>query len=96
MVASSGGAERAGALRRLNTPKEIRVRNGDNGAPAAVRYQHAWLQVLEVLDHYRTDDRWWTSDPISRAYYELLLEDGRSITVFQDELEKRWWEQRYG
>jgi hypothetical protein len=71
------------------------VRVGDDGAPAAVQQLGAWLEVLEVLDCYRTDDRWWTSEPIARTYYALLLEDGRAITLFRDELRDGWWEQRY-
>jgi hypothetical protein len=55
-----------------------------------------WLAVLDVLDRYRIDDRWWRDDRIARAYYELLLEDGRVLTVFLNELDGSWWEQRYG
>ena len=96
MVATSGGAERASTLRRLNAPRAVQVRIDDDGAPVAVRWLGAWLDILELLDSYRTDDRWWTSEPIARAYYELLLEDGRTITVFRDEMRDSWWEQRYG
>jgi hypothetical protein len=52
--------------------------------------------VAEVLDRYRTDDRWWTERPVARSYYELLLEDGRTVTVFCDEIGDQWWTQRYG
>ena len=96
MVATPRGAERPGTLRRLNAPRPVEVRAGDDGAPSALRRAGAWLAVAEVLDRYRTDDRWWTSQPVARAYYELLLEDGRTATVFRDEISDRWWEQRYG
>lgn len=43
--------------------------------------QHCGMMVLE---------------PISRAYYELLLEGGRAVTVFRDEISGGWCEQRYG
>jgi hypothetical protein len=55
-----------------------------------------WIDILEVLDCYRTNDRWWTAEPISRAYYEILLDDGRTITLFHDDLQNTWYEQRYG
>lgn len=56
----------------------------------------AWLKVREVLDCYRTDDRWWTSEPVARTYYALLLEDGRILTLFRDEpWGGCWWEQKY-
>ena len=66
------------------------------GAPAALLRNGQRLVVSEVLDHYRTDDRWWTAEPVSRSYYELLLEDGRAVTVFRDLIRGDWYEQRYG
>ncbi len=95
MLPTPGGAERPGALRRLNTPRPVEVRAGTGGVPNALRRDGRWLRVEGVLDRYRTDDRWWTSEPVSRAYYELLLEDGRAVTVFRDEVSGGWWEQRY-
>ena len=96
MVATPRGAERPGTLRRLNAPRPVEVRAGGGGAPSALRRGRTWLAVAEVLDRYRTDDRWWTAEPVARTYYELLLEDGRAVTVFRDEISDRWWEQRYG
>lgn len=96
MVAPPGRAERPRTLRRLNAPRRVEVRAGAADAPIALRRNGTWLQVIELLDRYRTDDRWWTERPISRTYYEVLLEDGRTVTVFRDEIEGSWCEQRYG
>ena len=96
MVATSRGTERPGTLRRLNAPRPVEVRAGDNSAPSALRRGGVWLAVAEVLDCYRTDDRWWTAQPVARAYYELLLEDSRTATVFRDDIRGEWWAQRYG
>ena len=95
MVPTSRGAERPGALRRLNEPRQIEVRADARGVPTALRRNGRWLAVERVLDRWRTDDRWWTDRPVSRAYYELLLEDGRTATVLRDEINGLWWEQRY-
>jgi len=86
VVATSGGAGGPRTLRRLNGPRRVEVRAGNR----------TWLLVADVLDRYRTDDRWWTERPVERTYYELLLEDGRTATVFRDEIEGSWHEQRYG
>jgi hypothetical protein len=72
------------------------VRADAGGVPNSVQRSGRWLEVVEVLDRYRTDDRWWTERPVSRTYYELLLEDGRAATVFRDEIAGAWGEQRYG
>ena len=96
MLKTPRRAERPGTLRRLNAPRTVEVRAEAGGAPSALRRGGQWLAVAEVLDRYRTDDRWWTAEPVSRSYYDLLLEDGRAVTVFQDEISGGWSEQRYG
>ncbi len=96
MLPPSRGAERAHTLRRLNVPRPAEVAVDDGGAPTALVLKGRRYQVAEVLDRYRTDDRWWTAAPIARTYYELLLEDGRAMTLFRDDLRGGWWEQRYG
>ena len=95
MVTTPGRAGGAPPLRRLNAPRQVGVRADEAGAPAAVRRNGRWLEVIELLDRYRTDDRWWTSQPVARTYHELLLEDGQMATVFRDEISGGWWEQRY-
>jgi len=95
MVSTPRGAEGVGALRRLNEPRRLEVRPGEDGAPDALRRSGRWLEVLEVEDRYRTVDRWWTGEEVARTYYDLLLEDGRSLTVFRDDVRGGWWEQRY-
>ena len=96
MLSTPGGASSPGTFRRLNKPRAVEVRVAADGSPSALRRGGGWRVVEEVLDHYRTEDRWWTAEPVSRAYYELLLEDGRATTVFRDEISSRWREQRYG
>ena len=73
----------------------VRAGAGDD-APTALRRGDRWLAVVELLDRYRTDDRWWTAEPIARTYYELLLENGRAVAVFHDDVRDAWYEQRYG
>lgn len=96
MVAPPRGAGDPYALRRLNAPRPIDVRLDSTSAPVALQRNGRWLNVIELLDRYRTDDRWWTEQPISRTYYELLLEDDRIVAIFHDEIEESWFLQRYG
>ncbi len=95
MVAASRRADGAAAARRLNEPRPIAVRAGDDGLPAAVTLGGRTLGVIARSRPWRTDDRWWTTEPISRLYVRLTLEDGRSLTVFQDLIVGGWYEQRY-
>ncbi len=71
------------------------MRAGADGIPTALLRNRDW-RAVDVLDCYRTVDRWWTSEPVSRTYYDLLLEDGRTATVYRDHVGKEWYEQRYG
>ena len=96
MVTPSRGASSPRTLRRLNGPRHIEVRLDIADVPIALRRNAGWLEVVELLDRHRTDDRWWTERTVARTYYELLLADGRTVTIFHDEIEGSWWEQRYG
>ena len=48
-----------------------------------------------VLETWRIDDEWWREMPVSRTYYLLLLEDGRTATVYHDLISGRWAKQSY-
>jgi hypothetical protein len=52
-------------------------------------------RVRTIRDRWRVDDTWWR-EPLCRMYFELELEDGRIITLFQDRIADQWYEQRYG
>lgn len=96
MLTSSGGTSRPDTVRRLNAPVTTLVETDATGSPNRVHHRGQWHCVTEIRQHYRTDDRWWTDDPIARDYFDMLLDDGRSLTVFHDRICRRWYTQRYG
>jgi hypothetical protein len=51
------------------------------------------LQVAAVREEWRVVDRWWTDEPVRRRYFEVLLETGRNVVVFHDEISGRWFTQ---
>lgn len=65
-----------------------RIRAGWNG-PAH------WYRVEQVLDMWRIDEGWWRPRPIHRTYYRLFLRHGAVVDVYFDEVDGRWYEQRY-
>jgi hypothetical protein len=77
-------------LRRLYTPQSVAVRVGPGGAPAAV----AGVAVEALREEWLVEDRWWTPPPLRRHYYELVLADGRNVTVFRRGRGGRWYRQR--
>jgi hypothetical protein len=48
-----------------------------------------------VQDCWRIDDEWWRKQ-VSRLYFSLLLEDGRTLTIYRDLVTGRWSQQNYG
>ena len=76
--------------RRLNEPRPVAVRAGDDGAPREV----ASAAVEAVREEWLVEDRWWTPKPLRRHYFELALGDGRALTVFRTARAQRWYSQR--
>ena len=64
-------------------PRAVR-RSKDNGGGQAVE---------AVLETWRLDDEWWRM-PIARRYYEVVIEGGRRMMLFQDLITGRWFSQK--
>ncbi len=81
--------------RPLNRPRPVRVEANDDGRPASVYLSGRRWAVEAVLETWRIDDEWWRQRSVSRRYFTLLLEDGRTVTIFQDATSGRWAMQAY-
>lgn len=76
-------------VRRLGTPRRVEVEHGADGAPTAV----GGRPVEQVLDEWRVEEGWWAGSPVSRTYFELVLEGGANAVVFRDRTGD-WYRQR--
>ncbi|MDO8613792.1 MAG: hypothetical protein Q7R32_13375 [Dehalococcoidia bacterium] len=65
------------------------------GWPTAVWLSGRHCVVEAVLEVWRIDDEWWRERPASRLYFGLLLDDGRTTTVYHDLISGRWAKQSY-
>ena len=61
-----------------------------DGSPCVVNRQ----QVALVREEWRVVDRWWAEEPISRRYFEVVLESGQNVVVFRDQERGGWFSQR--
>jgi len=52
------------------------------------------LPVELVREEWRVVDRWWTEEPVSRRYFEVVLQSGENAVVFRDEHQRMWFTQR--
>ncbi len=76
--------------RPLNEPRAARVEANFDGTPWQVNHQ----PVLLVREEWRVLDRWWTEEPVSRRYFEVVLESGQNVVVFRDQERGGWYSQR--
>jgi KaiC/GvpD/RAD55 family RecA-like ATPase len=76
--------------RRPYAPRPVAVEVGSDGAPDAV----GGFAVEAIREEWVVEDRWWTPHPLRRHYFELVLADGRDVSVFRDGREGRWYRQR--
>ena len=85
-------------LRGHSAPRGTRTPRGQR-TPREPR----WTEVIDIAEVWRIGEEWWRERPIRRTYFTLVVEDGRSVTVFRDELNALgtseagggWFEQRY-
>jgi hypothetical protein len=85
------GALTHGKLKPLNQPRPVSVETDGHGAPIAIDRR----AVEAVIETWHVEDEWWRPQPVSRAYWRLLLEDGRTVDVYRDVLRGRWYRQAY-
>jgi hypothetical protein len=83
-------------LRPLNAPSPLRVQTDDQG-----RITSIWRQgrltprtIAAIQDRWRIDDEWWREHRVARMYYEVVLDDGTLLTIYQDLNSDSWFEQR--
>ncbi len=95
MVTHSRAADGSRRLRSLNRPRPLRVEAGKDGGPVAVHLSIGRCVVKEVLETWRIDEEWWRKRPVSRLYFNLLLEAGQTMTVYKNLISKRWAMQAY-
>ena len=52
------------------------------------------FRVTSIDDLWQVDDEWWRERPISRRYYQVTTEDNRQFTIFRDQTNGSWYQQR--
>ena len=95
MVAHTGTADRPARIRSLNSPRPLQVEAGKDGLPVAIHLSGRRLAVESLLETWRIDDEWWRERPVSRTYWRVALDDGRTMDVYRDEASGKWFRQAY-
>ncbi len=95
MVAHPGAESGLRRVRPLNRPRPLRVEAGEGGRPIIVYLSGQRYVVEAVLETWRIDDEWWRERAVSRLYFSLLLEDGRTVTIYNCLASRQWAAQSY-
>ena len=74
----------------LYRPRPSSVEAGGDGVPTKVGRS----EVETVREQWLVEDRWWTSRPLRRRYFELTTGEGANRVVFRDLDSGRWFTQR--
>ncbi len=83
----------------LNIPERIYVSITSDGQPATVtltaKGRRLTQNVSQIIDFWELDDEWWRISPLRRRYFRLLMDNGRTTTVFKDLGNNEWFQQEY-
>ena len=74
----------------MNEPVAALVEPGFDGAPRVVNRE----AVALLREEWRVVDRWWTEEPVSRRYFDVVLQSGENAVVFRDHERGCWFTQR--
>jgi hypothetical protein len=77
-------------LRPIDLPRPVRVRTDGSGQPVAVHGRRGPVRIEAIREAWRIDDEWWRI-PVSRSYFQVVLEGGRPLLLFHDRVEDRWY-----
>jgi hypothetical protein len=75
---------------RVNQPRPALVAARFDGSPSQVNRQ----AVALVREEWRVVDRWWTEEPVSRRYFDVVLESGENAVVYRDQERGEWFSQK--
>ena len=64
--------------------------HGEGGRP-----EHVGGRAVEaVRESWLVEDRWWSTAPLRRRYWEVVTDDGRNLVVFRELGTGAWYAQR--
>jgi hypothetical protein len=95
-LSNVAAARNRNELRPLNAPTPLRVQLDEQGRIIAIWRQGRLTPrtIAAIQDRWRIDDEWWREHRVARMYYEVVLDDGSLLTMFQDLVADAWFEQR--
>jgi len=66
--------------------------SGSARGPASGSKRAGMKEVVQIREIWRIDDEWWR-DPVSRLYFDVVLEEGKRTILYRDLTDGRWYRQ---
>lgn len=94
-------SERHTSLRPIGLPRALGVRTDGDGMPLAVARSRAHGQygaesrVESIEEMWRISEAWWREAAQTRTYFHVLLNGGRPLSIYRDDVTGAWFEQPY-
>ena len=85
----------ADPIRPINNPIPATVQEDKHHKPVALTINRQRQRITAIEDQWEIEEEWWRTDPVSRLYYRVTLEDGTATTIFRDQETNKWYQQRY-
>jgi hypothetical protein len=89
------------SLRPIGLPRPLVVREDQDHTPLAITRasvrtpQRMEIRVESIEEQWRLAEAWWREASQARTYYRVILEGGRPLTLFRDDVTGMWSEQPY-
>ena len=94
MVENTRKTLHTGTFKPVNLPEPLNMRENSCGFPVKLTGRHS-EEVAAIETSWRIDDEWWRSEPVSRAYYAVMLASGKRMVVFKNLVDSHWYRQSY-
>jgi hypothetical protein len=94
MVENAGKTLRVDTYKPVNAPVALQVEEDALRLPLAIRQKRRQM-ITSIEDRWRIDDEWWRAEPVSRLYYNVLLNSGQRLVLYKDLVGGGWYEQEY-
>ena len=94
MVKTTGEKAGPGPIRALNLPVPLAVEEDTHQKPLALTLRGRRFEVASIDDVWEIGDQWWREKAVSRKYYQVVIGEGRLITIFRDLISGGWYQPR--
>ena len=91
MVKDTGKTTVTDAIKPVNAPEQVRVKESAAGVPLWVTAR----RIIAIEDRWRIDDEWWRDEPVSRMYFKGVIASGQYMVIYKDLVGGRWYRQGY-